>query len=103
MNHAARFNIGDLVIHKSHGYRAVVVDVDPIFQASGRYNPQACKRSFALKNPWYRLLVDGSSQETYVEECHLLRDRSEQAINNPHLSDYLIDDKGRYRANIFKH
>lgn len=41
MNQIAQFNIGDLVIHKHSRYRAIVVDVDPLFQASGRYNPQA--------------------------------------------------------------
>ncbi|AHE68347.1 heat shock protein HspQ [Legionella oakridgensis] len=103
MNKMAKFNIGDLVIHKRQGYRAVVVDIDPLFQASGRYNPQACKRDFACKNPWYRLLVDESSQITYVEECLLLPDNSEEEINNPNIEDYLVVRHGHYHSNSRSH
>ncbi len=90
MNKTAKFNIGDLVIHTRQGYRAVVVDVDPLFQASGRYNPQACKRDFSQRNPWYRLLVDSSSQETYVEEPLLVRDPDQQSIDNPNVNKYIV-------------
>ncbi len=72
MSRLAKFNIGDVVLHKQQGYRAVIVDIDPLFQASGQYNPQAQKRAFAHQNPWYRLLVDKTSQMTYVEEPLLL-------------------------------
>lgn len=103
MNKTAKFNIGDLVMHTRQGYRAVVVDVDPLFQASGRYNPQACKRAFSQRNPWYRLLVDGSSQETYVEEPLLIRDPEQHSIDNPHLNQYLIQKNGNYCSNMRRH
>jgi len=96
MDKIAQFNIGDLVIHKQIRYRAIVVDVDPIFQASGRYNPQAQHREFATRNPWYRLLIDDSSQMTYVEESMLIADTSELPINNPHIGNYLCKQKGLY-------
>lgn len=96
MTKTAKFNLGDVVIHAKQGYRAIVVDVDPLFQASGRYNPQACKRAFAVQNPWYRLLVDKTCQETYVEECHLLKDCSREVIENPGISQYLKKRKGQY-------
>ncbi len=98
MSRMAKFNIGDLVVHKRQGYRAVVVDVDPLFQASGRYNPQACKRSFATRHPWYRLLVDESSQVTYVEESLLAFDMNRQAIDNPKVEGYLVKTAGTYRG-----
>ena len=98
MSRMAKFNIGDIVMHKRQGYRAVVVDVDPLFQASGRYNPQASKRSFAKRNPWYRLLVDESSQMTYVEECLLAFDCSLQLIDNPKVENYLENRQGAYRG-----
>jgi heat shock protein HspQ len=92
MNQSAKFNIGDVVLHKQQGYRAVIVDIDPLFQASGRYNPQACQREFAHKNPWYRLLVDKTSQMTYVEESLLLLDmnalKTPTKIKNPLLKQY---------------
>lgn len=96
MGNIAKFNIGDLVVHKRQGYRAVVIDVDPLFQASGRYNPQASKRSFSKRNPWYRLLVDDSSQMTYVEECLLIFDISQQSIDNPKIDHYLEKRQGTY-------
>jgi heat shock protein HspQ len=96
MTKLAKFNIGDLVVHQRFGYRAVVIDVDPLFQASGRYNPQACKREFSMRNPWYRLLVDGSSQMTYVEECFLTFDKNQRAIDNPHVDHYLEMRQGEY-------
>jgi heat shock protein HspQ len=98
MTRIAKFNIGDLVVHKRQGYRAVVIDVDPLFQASGRYNPQASKRTFAKRNPWYRLLVDSSSQMTYVEECLLAFDASNQSIDNPNIVNYLTMQGGMYRG-----
>lgn len=98
MSGIAKFNIGDLVVHKRQGYRAVVIDVDPLFQASGRYNPQASKRDFAKRNPWYRLLVDDSNQMTYVEECLLAFDTSLQMIDNPEVEHYLENRQGAYHS-----
>ena len=103
MDRVAQFNIGDLVIHKRSRYRAVVVDVDPLFQASGRYNPQAQKREFATRNPWYRLLVDDSSQMTYVEECMLIADPGKLPIDNPNVADYLREKEGHYCDAHAKH
>ena len=103
MNKTAKFNIGDLVMHTRQGYRAVVVDVDPLFQASGRYNPQACKRDFSMRNPWYRLLVDGNSQVTYVEEPLLMLDPDQQPIDNPNINQYLVQRRGSYCSNARRH
>lgn len=99
----AKFNIGDLVIHQQFAYRAVVIDVDPLFQASGRPNPQANKRPFATRNPWYRLLVDKSSQITYVEECHLIKDLQLKQIENPHVYLYFREWRGGYQPNSVQH
>ncbi|WP_419419779.1 heat shock protein HspQ [Legionella sp. D16C41] len=103
MQKVAKFNIGDCVIHQRHGYRAVIIDIDPLFQASGRPNPQASRREFATRNPWYRLLVDNSSQMTYVEECHLCLDLLENTVDNPKLSTYLNENGGRYCINVSRH
>lgn len=99
----AKFNIGDVVLHSRQGYRAVVIDIDPLFQASGHYNPQAAVRDFAIKNPWYRLLVDGSSQMTYVEECLLLPDGRGGLIDNPNIGLYLEQRDGQYCPNARRH
>jgi len=99
----AKFNIGDVVVHHRQGYRAVIVDIDPLFQASGRYNPQADKRPFSTQNPWYRLLVDDSSQETYVEEPLLALDSCQLTINNPFVDRYLIYLNGEYHTMSHPH
>ncbi|MCA0403146.1 MAG: heat shock protein HspQ [Proteobacteria bacterium] len=103
MNKKAKFNIGDCVIHTSLGYRAIIIDVDPLFQASGKPNPQARKREFANKNPWYRLLVDDSNQTTYVEEPLLRIDLSEEGIDNPQVKNYFKESKGHYSLNNKHH
>lgn len=103
MSKIAKFNIGDLVIHKRIRYRAIVIDVDPIFQASGKYNPQAIQHEFATRNPWYRLLVDGSSQMTYVEECQLIPDSSQEPINNPNIRNYLKKRGEGYHSASSRH
>lgn len=103
MDKVAKYNIGDWVRHTRQGYRGVIVDVDPLFQASGHYNPQAPVREFATRNPWYRLLVDGSSQVTYVEECLLLPDSSGGLIDNPNASTYLEQHEGHYSPHASRH
>ena len=103
MIRSAKFQIGDWVKHEQFGYMAVIVDIDPVFQASGRYNPQASKRPFTARNPWYRLLVDDSNQITYVEECHLARIERSQPIDNPGIDDFLVENEGRYELNKKSH
>ncbi|MDF1684308.1 MAG: heat shock protein HspQ [Legionellaceae bacterium] len=97
----AKFNLGEVVLHKQQGYRALVVDIDPVFQASGRYNPQTTTRTFAHQHPWYRLLVDDSSQLTYVEEPNLIRDPKplSKAFENPRILEYLKKYNNTYLPN----
>jgi len=99
----AKFNIGDLVVHSRQGYRAVIIDVDPEFQASGHYNPQAKTRPFAVRNPWYRLLVDGTNLMTYVEEHLLKADLNGGNIDNPQVRHYLIQQGNHYCLQAKRH
>lgn len=100
---SAKFNVGDLVIHLQQGYRAVIIDIDPLFQASGRYNPQASKREFSNRHPWYRLLVDNSNQQTYVEEPLLIKADDLNEISNPQIEQYLTHQNGRYLRSLIRH
>lgn len=101
MERKAKYNIGDVVLHKRQGYRALVIDIDTNFQSSG-YSPRNSEKEFALKNPWYRLLVDSTSHMTYVEECLLIRDLSGKEIDNPNIDLYLTGKHGKYNT-INKH
>lgn len=92
----AKFNVGDVVIHQRQGYRAVVIDVDLTFQPSGHYHPMASQRLLKRHHPWYRLLVDECSQETYVEETLLKQDATAIELDNPYIENYLILKKDKY-------
>lgn len=92
----AKFNIGDIVIHKNQRYRAVIIDIDPVFQASKIYNPLVNKYRFATDNLWYRLLVNNSCQETYVKESVLKIDSSKSVVNNPDIKNHLEFENGEY-------
>lgn len=96
MERTAKFKPGDIVRHTRLGYRAIIIDIDAQFQASGKLNPRAAKHDFANRYPWYRLLVDQSQQTTYVEECHLVEDNNDDLIHNPKIYEYLVEEKGRY-------
>ncbi|NDH09122.1 MAG: heat shock protein HspQ [Gammaproteobacteria bacterium] len=91
-----RFNIGQLVRHKMHGYQAVIVDVDGLFQPSGRANPHTIRQKFSKSGPWYRLLVHESNLVTYVDENELELLPSKQAIAHPNIKDFLIKQSGSY-------
>ncbi len=91
-----RFNIGQLVKHKVHGYQAVIVDVDALFQPSGHTNPHTIKQQFAKNGPWYRLLVHESSLVTYVDEAELELITFKQLIAHPNLKDFLVKQSGHY-------
>ena len=103
MERRAKFNIGDFVVHKRRGYRAIVVDIDPSFQASGPCNPGAHRYAFTERHPWYRLLVDKTSHATYVEETCLDLDQNHVEIDNPHVRRYLNYQEGRYVLNTKRH
>ena len=104
MYKVARYNIGDHVIHINQRYQAVIIDIDPIFFASGRYNPQVLKREFATRNPWYRLLVNNSSQITYVEEPNLIPNKAPiEVFNNPLIDIYLIEQNGNFYSTAAIH
>jgi heat shock protein HspQ len=93
----SNFKPGDIVCHKTQGYRAIIVDIDPIFQPSGHYYPkEAIKRGLDKRQPWCKILIDQSQQESYVEECQLILDNREEPISNPKLTDYLIESQGQF-------
>lgn len=101
MNHLekikrAKFNIGEVVIHKNQRYKAIVIDIDPIFQASKIYNPLVNKYKFATENLWYRLLVNNSTLETYVKESLLVKDFAKDIIKNPNINQHLKIKNGIY-------
>lgn len=95
----AAFEPGQLVRHRRHGYRGVVVALDAACNAPDAwYDANATKPR--KDQPWYHVLVDHSSQSTYAAEEHLEPDPSREPIAHP-LVDEFFDrfEHGVYRRN----
>lgn len=93
----AKFGVGDLVHHRLFSYRGVVVDIDPVFMLSDDWYEQVAKSRPPKDQPWYRLLVHNSSDETYVAERNLIHDPAIEPIENPQIKAFFTAfDGGRY-------
>jgi len=85
---SSKFAIGQLVKHKLFGYRGVVVDVDPEFALTDEWYDAVARSRPPRDQPWYRVLVDGESHETYVAERNLELDSELREIRHPDLPRY---------------
>jgi len=79
----AKFNIGELVHHKSFGYRGVVVDVDASYQGTDEWYEQVAHSRPPKDEPWYHVLVDEAEHNTYVAERNLEYDVLKDTIDHP--------------------
>ena len=79
----ARFAIGDMVKHQLLEYRGLVLDIDPAFDKKLATKSEKLNDMPSQDQPWYQVLVHGTSQMTYVPEQHLQCDYSEEAILHP--------------------
>ena len=84
----ANWHIGQLVHHKLFDYRGVIYDVDPVFMLSEEWYQQVARSRPPKDEPWYRVLVDGSIQETYVAQQNLEANPDGEAIEHPEISRY---------------
>jgi heat shock protein HspQ len=95
----AMWHIGQLVRHKLFDYRGVIYDVDPVFMLSDAWYEQVARSRPPKDEPWYRVLVDGSSQETYVAQRNLEADPLGAPIEHQQLSHYFSGfENGQYQA-----
>ncbi|MCG8325924.1 MAG: heat shock protein HspQ [Thiotrichales bacterium] len=100
----AKFNVGQLIVHKLFQYRGVIIDVDPWFQGTDEWYESMTSTNPPRDKPWYHVLVDNSEDQTYVSERNLECDDSSQPINHP-----LVDEvfsrfqDGAYRCNQPNH
>jgi heat shock protein HspQ len=95
----ARFEPGELVRHQRYGYRGVVVARDDGCQAEDEwyYSNQTQPER---EQPWYHVLVDGSSRITYAAESSLEEDPQRTPIAHPLVPVFFGDfDGGRYPRN----
>ena len=94
----ARFSVGDLVHHKLFGYRGVIFDVDPRMMLSDEWYEAVARSRPPRDQPWYRVLVDNATHETYVAERNLEPDSSGEPIRHPFIETCFSGfSEGRYR------
>lgn len=84
----AKFSIGDIIQHKQFDYRGVIVDVDPHFLGTEDWYRKMARSKPPKDRPWYHVLVDGQSHQTYVAERNLEPDEQGTPIQHDDLYDY---------------
>ena len=72
-------------------YRGVIVDVDEVFKGSEEWYAIVARSRPPKDQPWYHVLVDDSSDRTYVAERNLEPDESGEPINHPEIFDFFSD------------
>ncbi|KTR84409.1 DNA-binding protein [Novosphingobium barchaimii] len=90
----ARFAIGDIVRHKSHDFRGVVFDIDPVFANSEEWYESIPTELRPLREqPFYHLLAesDDSSYVAYVSQQNLLEDGDSGPVDHPSITQ-IFDD-----------
>jgi heat shock protein HspQ len=86
-----------LVHHRLFGYRGVIVDVDPNFEATDEWYEAMARSRPPRDKPWYHVLVHEATHTTYVAERNLERDSTGEAITHPLLGRFFTRlENGRY-------
>lgn len=84
----ARFGVGQLVHHRLFEYRGVIIDVDPVFSGSEEWYRQMAHSKPPKDRPWYHVLVDGATHQTYVAERNLETDLETGPVAHPLVDRY---------------
>ena len=85
------FKIGQVVRHRLFNYRGVIFGADSTFNGTDAWYKQVARTRPPKDQPWYRVLVHGSPQTTYVAERNLELEAGAQAIEHP-LMPLLFDE-----------
>jgi heat shock protein HspQ len=85
------FSVGDVIVHRRFGYRGVIVAVDATFQLSEAWYRTVARSQPPKDQPWYHVLVDGSTSSTYVAERHLDHDDSGEPVDHPMIDDLFCE------------
>ena len=78
-----RFRVGQNVHHAKNDYRGVIIQADPTFAGTDEWYLGVAVSKPPRDQPWYRVLVDGATHETYVAERHLKLDPSGRPVEHP--------------------
>lgn len=97
-----RFRLGERVLHVRYGYRGVVVDFDMSCHADEQW-VQSNPTQPDLKQPWYHVLVHGSTGNTYVAQDNLIADPSDDEVKHALVAEFFDGyENGRYERNDAK-
>jgi heat shock protein HspQ len=95
------FYIGQLVYHNKFNYRGVIIDVDPQFMLPEAWYQRIAKSRPPKDQPWYRVLVHNSPQQTYVAQRNLTVDKCQEPINHPEIERYFSGfSDGKYNLGL---
>jgi heat shock protein HspQ len=94
-----KFEAGQMVRHLRYGYRGVVVAFDTECRAPQSWY-ESNRTQPLRQQPWYHVLVHGSSTATYAAQDSLEADDSVEPIRHP-LLEIFFDafDDGHYIRN----
>jgi heat shock protein HspQ len=93
------FAPGDIVRHRRYGYRGVIVDFDLVCQADEQWYRKN-KSQPDRNQPWYHVLVDGSTVVTYAAQSSLIPDTAGQPVHHPIVPRFFDRfEQGRYERN----
>ncbi|MGR9054033.1 MAG: heat shock protein HspQ [Gammaproteobacteria bacterium] len=97
----AKFFVGQIIHHKLFNYRGVIYDVDYQFLGGDEWYEKVARSRPSKNQPWYHVLVDNATHQTYVAECNLTESPNDAPINNPLIDVYFNDkEQGVYRSII---
>ncbi len=85
----AKFQIGDIVMHRIYPFRGVIFDVDPEFANTEEWYQAIPREARPRKDqPYYHLLAENedTSYIAYVSEQNLLPDETGEPIAHPEAS-----------------
>jgi len=95
----ASFQPGQIVRHRRYGYRGVIVEIDSHCMADETWY-RANMTQPDRDQPWYHVLVDGSTATTYAAQTSLMVDVDRAEVNHPLVTLYFSEfDDGRYQRN----
>lgn len=87
-NQSAKYQIGQVVRHRSYSFRGIIFDVDPKFNGTEEWLQSIPENIRPKRNqPFYHLLAEAEQTEesyiAYVSEQNLIRDDSGKPVNHP--------------------
>jgi len=95
-----KFEIGQRVKHRRYTYRGLVVDFDMACQADDTWY-ETNQTQPDREQPWYHVLVHGTTRVTYAAESSLEPDPTNQPVDHPLVTHFFEVDRqsGAYARN----